>query len=505
MKAWTARAAAMVVGLGALAIGACSDDAAPTNPEVTFPADFLWGTATAGFQNDPGCPTLAPEVCEDRASDWYQWVHDPDLVADPTVYVTGEPLSHGPGTRELYPEQLAEARNVLHTNAIRVSIEWSRLFPNAEAEGADTVDALEAFADPAGVAYYEALFEAARKAKLTLLVTLNHYTLPLWIHDGKACHADLDGCKDRGWLDHDRIVRAIALYAGYCGRKFGKWVDLWATLNEPFATVLAGYVFPSAERSHPPGVALRLDDAIDVLFNEIDAHGKMVDAVRAEDHVDADGDGKAARVGTVQNLVAARAVDPTAPGAADAARHASWIINEVFLEGTAAGRIDRNLDGVIEETRADLVGRMDFIGINYYTRLDVTPAGAPVAAAYPWFDFFPNLEAGFNVTFPEGMLEVLRLGNRYGVPLIITENGTPDPAPDAGDTYLVPHLRYVAQAIAEGIPVEGYFYWTLVDNYEWNHGMAMKLGLFALDIDTKARTLRPIGAKYAEIVKARGF
>src|SRR6185369_10789959 len=108
-------------------------------------------------------------------------------------------------------------------------------------------------------------------AKLKLLVTLNHYTLPLWIHDGKACHADIDGCKDRGWLDHDRIVRAIALYAGYCGRKFGKWVDLWATLNEPFATVLAGYVFPSAERSHPPGVALRLDDAIDVLFNEIDA------------------------------------------------------------------------------------------------------------------------------------------------------------------------------------------------------------------------------------------
>ena len=501
------RSLGLLLAVNLLAAGACGDDGdtTPVNPEANFPKTFLWGTANAGFQSDPGCPTLAPEVCEDRASDWYQWVSDPELVADETTYVTGEPLSHGPGMRELYREQFAEARDVLHTNAIRLSIEWSRLFPDGAAEAATTVDELMAFADPDAVAYYEALFEAARKAKLTLLVTLHHYTLPLWIHDGKACHADLDGCADRGWLDHDRIVRAIALYAGYCGRRFGKWVDLWATLNEPMATVVAGYIFPSLERSHPPAAQLRLNEGIDVLFNQIDAHARMYDAVHAEDTIDADGDGKAARVGTVQNLAAIAAADPSAEGADVAVRHASWLYNEVFLEGTARGNIDRNLDGVIDETRPDLVGRMDFIGINYYTRLYVSPLAGPVTADFPWFDFLPDLSGGLFLVYPEGMREVLRLGATYGVPLIVTENGVPDPSDDAGDTFLVPHLRAMWQAMQEGIDVEGYFYWTLVDNYEWNHGMDLKLGLFALDPVTKGRTLRPIGAKYAEIVKARGF
>lgn len=488
-------------------LAACGDDGetTPNNPEANFPKGFLWGTANAGFQHDPGCPTLSPDRCEDRASDWYQWVSDPDIIADPNAYVAGEPLANAPGMRELYPEMLAEARDVLHNNAIRLSIEWSRLFPDGAAETATTVDALEAHADPDAVAYYEALFEAAKKAKLTLLVTLNHYTLPLWIHDGKACRADIAGCEDRGWLDQERIVPAIALYAGFCGRKFGKWVDLWATLNEPMATSVAGYVFPSAERSHPPGLQLRFDLAIETLFSQIEAHARMVDAVRAEDLVDADGDGKAARVGTVQNIAAVTAADPSVERADEAVRHASWIYNEVFLEGTAKGRIDRNLDGVVEETRADLAGRMDFIGVNYYTRLYVSPLGGPLAPEYPWLDFLPDISGGLFLVYPEGMLEALRLAASYGVPVIVTENGVPDPADDAGDTFLVPHLRAVWSALEEGIDVEGYFYWSLVDNYEWNHGMAMKLGLFGLDLATKARTLRPIGARYAAIVKARGF
>jgi len=490
---------------------ACSDDTAPApkNPEANFPKSFLWGTANAGFQSDPGCPTMAPDKCEDRASDWYQWAQDPALIADPSAFVTGEPLAHGPGMRELYPEQFAEAADVLHTNAIRLSIEWSRLFPDAAAEQATTVDELEQYVSADGLAYYQALFEAAKQAHLKLLVTLNHYTLPLWIHDGKACHADFDGCRDKGWVDGDRIIPKIALYAGYCGRHFGKWVDLWATLNEPFATVLAGYVFPSAERSHPPGVTLKFDAAITVLFNQVEAHARMVDAVRAEDTIDADGDGIAARIGTVTNLAAVQAADPSDPAAATAVKHASWVYNEVFLEGAAKGRLDLNLDGEFtgpgEETRADLVGRMDFIGINYYTKLIVSPLGGSLATNYPWLDFTPDLGGGFFIVYPEGMLEVLRLGNSYGVPLIITENGVPDPSDDAGDTFLVPHLRYVWQALQEGIPVEGYFFWTLVDNYEWNHGMDLKLGLFALDPVTKTRTLRPIGQKYADIVKARGF
>ncbi|MBL8785470.1 MAG: glycoside hydrolase family 1 protein [Deltaproteobacteria bacterium] len=489
-----------------LVLASCGDsteDPAP-NPNANFPKTFLWGTAVAGFQSDMGCPTLSADTCEDRASDWYQWVSDPDLIADPTTYVTGEPLANAPGMFELYKEDLARAKNELGNNAMRVSIEWSRLFPDADAEDANTVDELVPHAKPEAVAYYRALFSEMKRLGLTPLVTLNHYTLPLWIHDGKACHANLDTCEDRGWLDGPRIQRAIALYAGYCARTFGDHVDLWATLNEPFATVLAGYVLPSAERSHPPGVQFRIPEAMAVLVNQIVAHARMIDAVRAEDKVDADGDGKPVRAGTVVNIAIFQPKDPSDPDGPAAARHASWVHNELFLEGVATGRLDENVDGVLEAARPDLVGRLDWIGINYYTSIGVTTFPGGLSPDYAWLDFFPAVDDGFFVSYPQGMYESLALANRFGLPMIVTENGTPDAAA-TGDSFLKPHLASVARALAEGMPVEGYFFWTLVDNYEWNHGMALKLGLFALDPATKGRTLRPMGEAYRDIVRARGF
>ncbi len=493
--------------LPVLFVVGCGDDTTttPKNPEANFPRTFMWGAAIAGFQSDPGCPTLAPEVCEDRASDWYQWVSDPEVIASSRAFVTGEPLANGPGMRETFREDFARARDELGLSAIRLSIEWSRLFPDRAAEGATTVDELVAFADPDGVRYYQDVFAELKRLGLTPLVTLNHYTLPLWIHDGKSCHFDYDGCVDRGWLDRERIVPAIALYAGFCARTFGAEVDLWATLNEPFATVLAGYVLPSEERSHPPGAQLKIEDALAVLVNQIHAHAAMVDAVRAEDTIDADRDGRPARVGTVVNIASFFPADASDPAGPDAARHASWVHNELFLEGVATGRLDENIDGVLEGPYPELVDRLDWIGVNYYTRLTVTPFAAGLAPGYPWLDFLPSLDGGFFQVYPEGLYEALALANRFGVPLIVTENGAVDPGEDAAETFLLPHLRALDRAMSEGIPVEGYFYWTLVDNYEWNHGMALRLGLYALEAGTKARLIRPIGQRYGEVVKARGF
>jgi len=476
-----------------------------TNPEATFPKTFLWGTSVAGFQVDGGCLTLPEAQCEDPHSDWYQWVTDPAILFDGATHVTGEPLMHGPGMRELYKEDLARAKGELGHNAIRLSIEWSRLFPHAAAESARTVDELASQANPEAVAYYRALFDEIARLGLTPLVTLNHYTLPLWIHDGKACHQDLAGCKDRGWLDGPRIIPAIALYAGYCARTFGDRVDLWGTLNEPFANALAGYILPTEQRSHPPGVTLEIKEGIDVILNQIVAHARMADAVRAEDSRDADGDGKAAQVGVIVNIASFVPADPEDPKGPEAARHLGWVHNEIFLEGVATGRLDGNIDGVLDPAREDLVGRLDWIGINYYTRISVSYFPAGFAPGYPWLDAMPGLDGGFFQLYPEGLYDALALVNRFGLPMIITENGTPNLTSNSGDDFLLPHLRQLARARAEGMPVEGYFFWTLVDNYEWNLGMSLDLGLYALDLDTKARTLRPIGEKYRDVVHDRGF
>ena len=468
------------------------DDTAAA-PLTAFPDGFRWGTAVAGFQVEPGCPTLPAEECEDRNSDWYQWVTDPDLIAESTNYLSGDPLSNAPGHYELYEQDLALAAGELGGNTFRTSIEWSRLFPDGAAEQATTVEELAAYADPSALAYYHAYFTAIRDAGLTPVVTLTHYTLPLWIHDGKSCHADLDTCEDRGWMDRDRITTAIGLYAGFCGSEFGDDIDWWATENEPLAIVLAGYLLPSPDRTNPPGVN-DADAAFQVFWNLIYGHAAMYDAVHAADVVDADGDGTPAMVGLVTNLVAIQGED--ADEDATAVEHANYVYNEAFLNGAVNGAVDADLDGVAELTDPVLADRMDWIGINYYTRITVATLASTLYDGYAWMDFFPTV---FWEEYPDGMYEVVAGASQYGRPMMITENGT-TPTDDSGETFLRPHLQSLLAAISDGYDVRGYLYWSLMDNYEWNHGTELKFGLYEVDPTTKARSLRSIGETYAEIV-----
>jgi beta-glucosidase/6-phospho-beta-glucosidase/beta-galactosidase len=481
-----------------LALAACTGPAADTDSasprQTSFEPGFLWGTAVAGFQVEAGCPTIDAATCEDRASDWYQWVTDPELVAESGNYLSGDPLANAPGHYELYADDLALA-TALGTNAFRTSIEWSRLFPDGAAEAATTVEELRTYADPTALAYYHAYFDAIAAAGLRPLVTLDHYTLPLWLHDGKACHADLATCTDRGWMDLDRLKPAIALYSAFCADEFGDRVDDWATLNEPLAIVLSGYLLPSPDRTNPPAVK-DPDAAFAVFFNLIEGHAAMYDAVKAYDTADADGDGVTSSVGLVDNLVAVRPLDEGDDADLQGAADADYVYNRLFLEGAINGDLDRDLDGIAEEHRDDLAGRMDFLGINYYTRLTVQGLAGPLYAGYAKMDFFPTT---FWEEYPDGLYDVVAEASAYGLPMIITENGT-QPTDDSGDTFLRPHLDALLRAKADGYDVGGYFYWSLLDNYEWNHGMGMRFGMYAVDPATKARTLRPIGETYADVI-----
>ncbi len=499
------------------AVGCGSETAEPrvTPPEHAFPKGFFWGTAVAGFQVDMGCPTLPAAQCDDTASDWYQFVTDPKLVKDGSNFIKGDPVSVGPGFWETYDADFARAGGELHNNAIRLSLEWSRLFPKATVGGANIEDAktvaeLDAFANAAARDHYRAMFASAKKHGLTLLVTLNHYTLPLWVHDGKGCNAGLDKCTARGWVDNKRMVGLIALYAGWCAKTFGDQVDWWATLNEPFAVVLAGYILPSKDRTNPPAVYFQVETGIDVAFTMMEAHARMYDAVHKHDTTDATGDGEAARVGLVPNLTVVQPNDPSDPKAVVAAEHLHHIYNRVFLEATVNGRLDRNLDGTYEETRDDMKGRMDYIGINYYTRIQAQPTPFPgVVDKFPYLDATPDLNAGVWQDYPEGIGEMTTWAAKtYKLPVIITENGTFKDKATAWDTFLAPHLTELHKAMQDPeVTVLGYFAWSLLDNYEWNHGMDLRFGLYAVDTDNpaKPRTLTDMGRKYGLAAKANGF
>jgi beta-glucosidase len=129
----------------------------------------------------------------------------------------------------------------------------------------------------------------------------------------------------------------------------------------------------------------------------------------------------------------------------------------------------------------------------------------PIFPEHPVLDFLPVPEGTFFLTYPDGLADVLTLAGSYHLPVIVTENGAMNPASDAGETFLVPHLEALWKVLQAGVDVRGYCYWSLVDNYEWNLGMQARFGLYELDLATKARTLRPIGARLAEIAKANGF
>lgn len=465
-----------------------------------FPEGFQWGAAVAGFQVDMGCPTLPDAECLDTRSDWYQWVTDPTIVEKESLHVSGQPVQDGPGMWELFEQDVARARADGLT-AFRMSIEWSRLFPDT-VEELGTVEELDARANPAAVARYHEMFSALHDAGLQPLVTVNHYTLPLWVHDGAACHVDLETCPARGWVDKDRLVPLIARYAGWVAREYGDQVDQWATLNEPFATTASGYLQPGEDRSAPPGRTLDGPSTVASIEGQIEAHAAMYDQMKLWDTEDADGDGDPAFVGLVLNMVDIQPADEADPDDAVAVEHARHLYHRLFLDGLTSGSWDDDRDGVFDRLRAEHADRLDWLGINYYNEMKAQAIGGfrPLGDLVPAFDFFPTFSWDPHTV---GIRRVVEEAAGYGVPLFISENGTPhvDQAPQV----LEEHLAHLSDVIAEGADVRGYMYWSWVDNYEWNHGLDLRFGLYELEAGTKARLPRPVVERYREIIERGGL
>jgi len=481
----------------------------------TFPASFLFGTAIAGFQVDMGCPTVAAAQCEDRASDWYQWITTQRILDNPLLFMSKDPPSSGPGFYETYEKDLDRAAGQgeyeLGSQAVRLSIEWSRIFPNATF-GVNSHASLAAIASADGIAFYHRLFAAMKKRGLVPFVTVNHYSLPLWIHDGNACNQSLDACiaaGKGGWADPDRgrIVNEITKYAQFVAEEYGAEVDHWATLNEPFsAVVIAGYVVSSPQRSNPPGLSgpwMSVTGAKTAATAMIEAHARMYDAIHAFDKADADGDGKAAEVGIVYPF---SVIEPLTSSAADqkAAADAKYFFEDLFMDGVVLGRVDENWDKGPGQApvRPEIAGRVDFIGVNYYFRFQAQAFASPLSVISPYLTF--NMAREFDGNYPQGIGDVLvSVAKKYGKPLYVSETGTPQDDEARGAAWTVRTLGQTRRAIRDGADVRGYFAWSLMDNYEWNHGMGMRFGLYAVDATTKDRALRDSGTAFARMAKSR--
>jgi beta-galactosidase len=277
---------------------------------------------------------------------------------------------------------------------------------------------------------------------------------------------------------------------------------------------------PGIPGGFPPG-ALNFKAVITAVLNMVQGNAAAYDAVKAWDRSDADRDGEAAQVGLVQNLVAFTPTDPTKSNDVLGTAHADYLFNRMFVNAAVKGQIDVNANGSIEpgESRPELVGKADFIGVNYYLRARVTGLGVAITPVIPVLDFVPTTgyrtaqnptapecpttctEFGWEI-YPEGLRQVLGTAGGYGLPVYITENGIADSNDDQRPQYLFDHLVVLRQAIKDGVAdVRGYFHWSLLDNFEWSSGYYPKFGLYSYDHETLAREARPSARLYRRIAQ----
>lgn len=439
-----------------------------------FPPGFLWGAATSAYQveGSPLANGAGPSI-------WHRFSHTPGRV------LKNETGDVACDSYRRWREDLA-LMTQLGLAAYRFSVAWSRVLPSGRGP-----------VNQRGLDHYEAFVDALLAASITPFITLYHWDLP----------AALDDCG--GWRCDD-IAHWFADYATVLFRRLGDRVRLWATLNEPWVVVDAGYL----HGVHAPGQRCPFA-AARAARNLLRAHGAAVHAARAE------GCGE---VGLVVNLEPKHPASDR-PEDLAAARRSEAYWNRQFLDPVLLGEPVPEVEEMYGEAWPSFSGAdlelihtpIDFVGVNYYTRGVVRhdPASLPDRAARVRQDGALHTELGWEV-YPAGLTEILTwVTARYGrLPLYVTENGAafadPPVAPPEGVQdflrvdYLRQHLRAARAALAGGVDLRGYFVWSLLDNFEWSLGTSKRFGIVHVDFSTQRRTPKRSAHFYREVVLTQG-
>lgn len=465
-----------------------------------FPEGFKWGWSGAGFQFEMGLPGS-----EDPNTDWFVWVHDPENIA--AGLVSGDFPENGVAYWHLY-KQFHHDTVKMGLNAVRFNTEWSRIFPKPTfdvkaaydvAEGRvvsvditeKALEELDRLANKDAVAHYREVFSDIKSLGLYFILNLYHWPMPIWLHNPiKVRRGDLSG-RDVGWLSELAVVE-FAKYAAYVAWKFGDLADEFSTFNEPNVTYSLGFI--GVKSGFPPGY-LSLQHARKAAVDLIAAHARAYDAVKALA-------GKPVGI-----IYAASPVYPLTEADEEAAERARYDFLWLFLDAVAKGVLDGS-------EREDLKGRLDWLGVNYYSRHVVAKRGDGYVVL-PGYGFAcepnsvskdgrPTSDFGWEI-FPEGLYDLLlSLWRRYGLRMYVTENGIADQYDRLRPYYLASHIAQLHRALQAGADVRGYFHWSLTDNYEWASGFSKKFGLIYVDLSTKRHYWRPSAYIYREVAKNNG-
>lgn len=415
---------------------------------MRFPQGFLWGTATSSHQVEGN----------NRNNDWWEWEKE---------------LGH---IREGHRSELAcdwwnraeedfDLAREMGQNAHRLSLEWSRIEPQ------------EGEWDDHAIARYRQMLVGLRERGLEPMVTLHHFTNPLWL-------------VEKGGWETEAVVSLFERYVTKVAEELGDLIELWSVLNEPNVYVMLSY----AGGHWPPGKQ-SLPLSFRVLSNMLLAHGRAYQAIHRLQ--------PRAQVGIAHAVQVFDAAEPKSRLDRWAAWIPDYIFNRLILTALTKGVLAFPL--APNRKVPDLVDSADFLGINYYSRDTVA---FDVSRPRELFGrrFYPEgvemSDGGYGEVYPEGLYRLLKRVAAYGKPIYVTENGLPDEDDDQRPRFILTHLAAMHRAIEEGVLVKGYFHWSLVDNFEWAEGWSLRFGLIALDVETQERTMRRSGQLYKEICQA---
>ncbi|NWF97311.1 MAG: glycoside hydrolase family 1 protein, partial [Candidatus Thorarchaeota archaeon] len=338
---------------------------------MVFPEKFLWGVALSGFQFEMGDPE-GRNI--DANTDWYMWAHDSTNIEKGIV--SGHLPENGVDYWNRYKADHKIAKD-LGLNAYRIGTEWSRIFPkntnnvNVGVERAtdgnmnkievdnSALEKLDKIADKEALNHYRKIIENIRTRNFKVFVCLNHFTIPLWLHDPITVRDTKLRNGPRGWVDENTVIE-FTKYAAYIAWKLGDIVDCWVTFNEP--TVMIESFSVRMFKNFPPGLE-NLEASRKVLTHIAIAHARAYDAIKKWDKNKADEDSLSpAEVGLIHVVIPAKPLDPKRESDVKAAEFFSQMHNHCLIQAFTSGWLNDNFDGIKkrEEIKSYLGRRLDW-------------------------------------------------------------------------------------------------------------------------------------------------
>jgi len=391
--------------------------------EVVFPSSFLWGASLSSYQTEG----------DNFNCDWYFWEKEKNLT----------PSNKASNHYNLFKEDFKLAKE-LNLNSLRISFEWSRLYPKK-----DEFNEKE-------LLHYREVIDTLKSLSIKPVICLHHFTNPYWFY------------RQDGWLN----LKNIDYFLKYLNNVVKNFLDVeyWLIFNEPLVYIYNGFI----SGIWPPGIKsfscakkafLNIKTAYRIGYREIkNIYKDKISKISFSKHI--------------------RIFRPC--------RHFSFCLNNLntFLR-------DRIFNFSILE---DLVKYLDFIAINYYTKEYVHFSGLYGKECLEYNTNESKNSLGWYI-YPSGLYEILIRLKRFNLPIMISENGTSEVKDYLYEDFFFSHLKSLARALNDKVNIFGYFWWSLIDNFEWDKGFGPRFGLIEVDYNNFERKIRNFAYKYAYVCK----